>query len=94
MDKYTGQTEVLDLLCVHDVGQVMNRTLSEGQVEGGAQMSLGQALFEEISYDAKGRVKTKNFSKYHIINAPDMPKVRSIFVEDGNRMVPTEEKPG
>ena len=83
VDKYTGQTEVLDLLCVHDVGQVMNRTLSEGQVEGGAQMSLGQALFEEISYDAKGRVKTKNFSKYHIINAPDMPKVRSIFVEDG-----------
>ncbi len=37
VDKYTGQTEVLDLFCVHDVGQVMNRTLSEGQVEGGAR---------------------------------------------------------
>lgn len=83
VDKYTGQTEVLDLLCVHDVGQTMNRALAEGQVEGGAQMSLGMALFEEISYGKKGGVKNKNFSKYHIINAPDMPKVRSIFIEEG-----------
>lgn len=88
VDKYTGQTEILDLLCVHDVGQTMNRVLSEGQVEGGAQMSLGMALFEELSYDKNGRVKNTNFSKYHIINAPDMPKVRSIFIEDGEENGP------
>ena len=41
----------------------MNRTLSEGQVEGGAQMSLGQALFEEISYDKKGRRPLSEFFK-------------------------------
>lgn len=84
VDKYTGQTEVLDLLAVHDVGQCMNYTLSEGQIEGGAQMSLGQALFEEIGYDGKGNVKSRNFSKYHMINAPDMPKVRSLFIEEHN----------
>lgn len=84
VDKYTGQVQVLELLAAHDVGQCMNYTLSEGQVEGGAQMSLGQALFEEIVYDTKGNVKTKNFSKYHIINAPDMPKVKSVFIENHN----------
>lgn len=34
VDKYTGLVEVTDLLAVHDVGQCMNRTLAEGQVEG------------------------------------------------------------
>ena len=82
VDRYTGQTQVLDLVCAHDVGQCMNYTLSEGQVEGGAQMSLGQALFEEIAYNGKGDVRSRNFSKYHMINAPDMPKVRSVFIEN------------
>lgn len=84
VDKYTGQVEVQDLMAVHDIGQCMNETLSEGQVEGGAQMSIGLVLWEGIVYDAKGNVKTKNFSKYHIINAPDMPKVRSVFIENHN----------
>lgn len=84
VDKYTGQIQVTDLLAVHDVGQCMNYTLSEGQVEGGAQMSLGQALFEDIAYDKNGNVKSRNFSKYHMINAPDMPKVKSIFIENHN----------
>lgn len=83
VDKYTGLVEVTDLLAVHDVGQCMNRTLAEGQVEGGAQMSLGMALCEEMVYDKKGGIKGRNFSKYHMINAPDMPPVRSIFIEDG-----------
>lgn len=81
VDKYTGLTQVTDLLAVHDIGQCMNRTLSEGQVEGGAQMSIGMALYEEMVYDKRGGIKTRNFNKYHIVNAPDMPKVRSIFVE-------------
>lgn len=83
VDKYTGLVEVTDLLAVHDVGQCMNRTLAEGQVEGGAQMSLGMALCEEMVYDKKGAIKGRNFSKYHMINAPDMPPVKSIFIEKG-----------
>lgn len=83
VDKYTGLVEVTDLLAVHDVGQCMNRTLAEGQVEGGAQMSLGMALCEEMVYDKKGAIKGCNFSKYHMINAPDMPPVKSIFIEKG-----------
>lgn len=82
VDKYTGLTEVIDFLAVHDVGQCMNRMLAEGQVEGGAQMSLGMALFEELVYDKKGGIKIRNFSKYHVINAPDMPRVRTIFIEE------------
>lgn len=85
VDRYTGLVEVTDLLAVHDVGQCMNRTLTEGQVEGGAQMSLGMALCEEMVYDQRGGIKGRNFSKYHMLNAPDMPPVKSIFIEEGEK---------
>lgn len=83
VDRFTGLVEVKELLAVHDVGQCINRMLAEGQVEGGAQMSLGMALCEEMVYDKKGNIKGRNFSKYHMINAPDMPRVKSIFIEKG-----------
>jgi xanthine dehydrogenase molybdenum-binding subunit len=88
VDKYTGLVEVLDLLAVQDAGQVINLTLAEGQVEGGAQMSIGMTLSEEIKYDEQGNLKTENFSKYHLINAPSMPKIRTIFIQDGEPLGP------
>jgi CO/xanthine dehydrogenase Mo-binding subunit len=88
VDKYTGLVEVIDLLAVQDAGQVINMTLAEGQVEGGAHMSVGMALSEEIKYDKQGNLKTENFSKYHLINAPSMPKVRTLFIQDGEPLGP------
>jgi len=81
VDKYTGEVEVMDLLAVHDIGKSINPMLVEGQIQGGAQFSLGMALFEEIKIDEKGYVKSTNFSKYHMINAPQMPEVRVMTIE-------------
>jgi len=81
VDKYTGEVEVTDLLAVHDIGKSINPMLVEGQIQGGAQFSLGMALFEEIKIDEKGYVKSTNFSKYHMINAPQMPEVRVMTIE-------------
>ena len=72
------------MLAVHDVGQCMNRTLAEGQVEGGAQMSLGMALCEEMVYDKKGQLRDVIFQNT-MINAPDMPPVKSLFIEKEDR---------
>jgi xanthine dehydrogenase molybdenum-binding subunit len=88
VDKYTGLFDILDMLAVQDAGQVINRTLAEGQVQGGAHMSLGMAMCEEVEYDAKGNLKNENFSKYHLINAPSMPEVRTLFIEKGEPMGP------
>jgi xanthine dehydrogenase molybdenum-binding subunit len=41
------------------------------------------ALLEELAYDAKGRPSARNFDRYHMINAPDMPPVSVILVEEG-----------
>lgn len=88
VDKYLGMVEIEDILVVQDAGQVINRTLAEGQVQGGAQMSLGMALCEEVIHDKRGNLKTGNFSKYHIINAPSMPDVKTLFIEKGEPMGP------
>lgn len=81
VDTYTGLVEVKDLLAVHDVGRAINKDFCEGQVHGGVQMSLGFALMEEFQYNSEGLLQNKNFSKYHIFNAPEMPKMDVILIE-------------
>lgn len=88
VDKYTGQTEVTDMLAVHDIGKSINPQLVEGQIQGGAHFSIGMALTEEIDVDSKGYVKSTNFSKYHLLNAPQMPEVRVITIEENEPFGP------
>lgn len=81
-DVLTGLVRVTDFLAVHDVGKALNPRFLEGQIYGGVQMGIGMALTEELLYDAAGRPKSDSFSRYHIVNAPDMPPVEVLFVED------------
>ena len=46
-------------------------------------MGIGMALCEELDYGADGRPKAQNFDKYHMVNAPDMPEVDILLIEDG-----------
>ncbi len=83
VDTMTGIVTVNDFLAVHDVGQAINRGFVEGQIYGGVQMGLGMALMEELTFDEKGRPSARNFDKYHMFNAPEMPEIRVILVEEG-----------
>ena len=47
------------------------------------QMGIGMALCEELAYSPEGRPKAENFDKYHMVNAPDMPEVEIMLVEEG-----------
>ena len=88
IDKYTGIVEITDSLAVHDIGQSVNPSLVEGQIYGGAHMSLGMALSEEIVYDEKGNVKTNSLSKYHVLNSQDMPKIDILLIESEDESAP------
>ncbi|KGK82724.1 molybdopterin cofactor-binding domain-containing protein [Clostridium sp. HMP27] len=81
VDTLTGMTKVNEILAVHDIGRAINKTFVEGQIQGAAQMGIGYALTEEIEIDNNGRIKSNSFSKYHLINAPDMPKVNMDLIE-------------
>jgi xanthine dehydrogenase molybdenum-binding subunit len=69
------------VVAAHDVGRVLNRTLVEGQVEGGVHMGLGQALSEEFVV-RDGVPVTDTLKSLGIIPAAGMPLVETILVEE------------
>jgi len=83
VDTYIGLVTVNDYLAVHDIGKAINPGFVEGQILGGVQMGIGMALYEEIKFDAKGKPINDSFSKYHVVNAPDMPEVKVLLIEEG-----------
>jgi xanthine dehydrogenase molybdenum-binding subunit len=84
----TGRVKILDYLAVHDLGKAINSGFVEGQIQGAVQMGIGMALSEEITFDAKGKVTSGRFSRYHVINAPDMPEVRVELIEELEELGP------
>lgn len=88
IDTFTGLVRVTDVLAVHDIGRAINKGFVEGQIQGAIQMGIGLALTEEIKVDGKGRIHAQNFSKYHVINAPDMPNVEVLLIEEGDEHGP------
>ena len=53
----------------------------EGQLEGSVQMGLGYALGEELYID-KGQNLNPSFLNYRFPTALEMPKVKSVIVEE------------
>lgn len=83
VDTWTGFVTVRQIVAAHDIGQAINPEFVKGQIHGGIQMNLGFALCEEITLNPDGTVKSKGFSKYHVINAPAMPPVDIVLIEAG-----------
>ena len=81
VDVETGEVRVTQLVTAVDCGVAINPKLAEGQVEGAVTQGLGFALFEEMQFDAQGRILNPNFADYKIFNAADMPKLTTILVQ-------------
>ena len=65
IDPETGHVELSTYTSVNDIGRVVNPTIARGQIEGGAVQGIGQALCEEVVYDAKsGQLLTGSFMDY------------------------------
>lgn len=83
VDTFTGRVKVTDFLAVHDIGQAINRGMVHRQIQGGVQMALGYGLCEDIKVNRSGNSDSDSLRKYHTINCVDMPRVKSILVEEG-----------
>jgi len=81
VDLETGQVRVEKITAAHDCGQAINRTQVEGQMHGCVSMGLGEALMEEVVFDAEGRVANPTLADYRIPTALDMPAIETIIVE-------------
>jgi CO/xanthine dehydrogenase Mo-binding subunit len=83
VDLDLGTIAVLEMVAAHDVGRAVNPTQVEGQVHGGIAQGLGMALMEEY---LPGR--TENLHDYLIPTCGDMPKIKTILIEDAEPLGP------
>jgi putative selenate reductase molybdopterin-binding subunit len=81
VDTETGQVTVNKLVMAVDSGIIINPQTASGQIEGGMTQALGYAVCEEMTYDALGHAREKDFRGYHIFQAHEMPELETIFVE-------------
>lgn len=81
IDGETGEIEVKGVWDVHDAGTVINPALVHGQSHGGISMGLGEAIWEEVRFDERGRVINANLSEYRMPTALDLPPFKSMTVK-------------
>jgi putative selenate reductase molybdopterin-binding subunit len=81
VDVETGQVTVDRLVMAVDSGIIINPLTASGQIEGGMTQALGYAVCEEMRYDDKGNALERDFDRYHIFRADEMPELETIFVE-------------
>jgi CO/xanthine dehydrogenase Mo-binding subunit len=81
VDIETGHIHIDRVVCADDVGQVINRKLVEGQVEGAVVQALGYAVMEDLQV-RDGRIVNPYLSQYLIPGIRDIPtRVESVLVE-------------
>jgi xanthine dehydrogenase molybdenum-binding subunit len=91
VDTRTGEIKVETVWSVQDVGRIVNRNGIEGQIEGGIAMGLGYALSEELVIE-RGRVCNPSFRDYHVMTAPEMPRIDMTLLETGDEEGPAGAK--
>lgn len=80
IDITTGQITVMRVVGAYDIGQLINPTLVEGQIEGAVVQGLGFALTEDL-IEEKGSIINPDFMDYKIFTAADIPHMESLFIE-------------
>jgi xanthine dehydrogenase large subunit len=86
IDTLTGETRLLRVDILHDVGSSLNPAIDLGQIEGGYLQGVGWLTSEELWWDASGELKTHAPSTYKIPTARDWPEAFNIsFMNVANR---------
>lgn len=75
IDPETGVVAVVAYTAVDDVGNVLHKTIVEGQIHGGVAQGIGQVLGEQVIYGDDGQLLTASFMDYVMPRAGDMPQM-------------------
>ena len=89
IDPGTGSLEIINYVVVDDFGTILNPLLLEGQIHGGLAQGIGQALMEDVTFDATtGQLMAGSFMDYCLPRADDLVTFGAAFNE-----VPTPTNP-
>jgi carbon-monoxide dehydrogenase large subunit len=81
VDAETGHVKIEKFIVVEDAGRIINPLIADGQVHGGVAQGIGNALFEEIVYDALGNIQTATLADYLPPTACDVPMIELHHIE-------------
>jgi len=88
VDAETGEVALVRYTAVDDLGHIINPLLVEGQLHGGIVQGVGQALMENVAYDASGQLLSGSFMDYAMPRADDLCTFTL-----GENEVPTKTNP-
>ncbi|MFA6266725.1 MAG: xanthine dehydrogenase family protein molybdopterin-binding subunit [Pseudolabrys sp.] len=90
IDPETGHFDIVTYTAVDDCGNVLDRIVVEGQVQGSIANGLGQALIENAVYDSgSGQLVSGSFMDYGMPRAHDMP----VELREATHVVPATTNP-
>jgi xanthine dehydrogenase large subunit len=78
VDTLTGETQLLRVDILHDVGTSLNPAIDLGQIEGGFLQGVGWLTSEELYWNGDGQLGTHAPSTYKIPTARDWPALARV----------------
>jgi xanthine dehydrogenase large subunit len=84
VDTLTGESRLLRVDILHDVGKSLNPAIDMGQIEGGFLQGVGWLTSEELWWDAQGQLRTHAPSTYKIPSVSDWPTVANVRLFAGH----------
>jgi aerobic carbon-monoxide dehydrogenase large subunit len=81
VDIETGRVMLEKFLVVEDAGRIINPLIADGQVHGGVAQGIGNALYEEIVYDALGNIQTATLADYTPPTSREIPALELHHIE-------------
>ena len=72
VERESWQVRLERYVAVDDCGRVINPAVVEGQIRGGVVQGIGQALLEQIVYDADGQLRNASLMEYLLPTAEDV----------------------
>jgi nicotinate dehydrogenase subunit B len=83
VNRSNGEVKVKRVVCVQDMGHVVNPEGARIQMEGCITMGLGYCLSEDIRFDG-GTIHTSNFDTYELPRFSWLPEIETVFIDARN----------
>jgi carbon-monoxide dehydrogenase large subunit len=83
IDPETGEVTLDRYVISDDYGRLLDPRLTLGQVHGGVAQGIGQALFEQVMFDAEtGQILSGSLMDYALPRAEDLPSFEGSLTPD------------
>ncbi len=92
VDAETGRVMIERFIVAEDAGRLVNPMIVDGQIVGGVAQGIGNALLEEIVYDAGGNILTATLADFLPPTSREIPPIELLHLETLNGTTVTQAK--